>query len=191
MGSAKHRGTMTIADLVAEYPFDIEPPSAANVPARWWYFEVLGIKVCCYNFRWRQQAIAHHDLHHIVTGYPCSLAGEVQVAAWEFAAGRYPNIFANLFCLPLITCGLITMPKQLWTAFKRGRQSHSLFNTAITPALLNSKLSDVLAETRRSVGPSRRRHDIAAFFGLVSLSLLTTVAPVLLLALAANLAISA
>ena len=181
---------MTIADLVAEYPFEMKPPSAASVPARWWYFEVLGLKVYCYNFKWRQQAIAHHDLHHVVTGYPCSLAGEVQVAAWEFAAGRYPNMFANLFCLPLIACGLVAMPRRLWTAFKRGRQSHSLFNTAITPALLNSKLSDVLAQTKRGVSPSPRRHDIAAFCGLVSLSLLITVSPVLLLALAAAQAIS-
>lgn len=191
MGLAKHRETMTIADLVADYPFEIEPPAAAETPAKWWYFEVLGIKVYCYNFRWRQQAIAHHDLHHVVTGYPCTLAGEVQVAAWEFAAGRYPNLCANLFCLPLITCGIIAMPKRLWTAFRRGQQSHSLFSTAITPTLLNSKLSDVLARTRRRVAPSPRRHDIAAFCGLVSLSLLTTLLPVLLLALAVRQAISA
>lgn len=191
MSLAKHRETMTIAELVADYPFEIEPPRAAAVHDTWWYFEVLGIKVYCYNFRWRQQAIAHHDLHHIVTGYPCSLAGEVQVAAWEFAAGRYPNLCANLFCLPLIACGMITMPGRLWTAFSRGRQSHSLFNTAITPALLNSKLSDVRARTRRSVALSRTRHDIAAFSGLVSLSLLITVLPVVLLALAVKQAISA
>ncbi|MEM7636353.1 MAG: hypothetical protein AAF299_17435 [Pseudomonadota bacterium] len=191
MGLAKHRETMTIADLVADYPFDIELSTTAETPAKWWHFEVLGIKVYCYNFQWRQQAIAHHDLHHIVTGYPCTLAGEVQVAAWEFAAGRYPNLCANLFCLPLITCGIIAMPKRLWTAFRRGRQSHSLFNAAITPTLLNSKLSDVLVRTRRRVAPSPRRHDIAAFCGLVSLSLLVTVMPVLLLALAARQLISA
>lgn len=100
-------------------------------------------------------------------------------------------MFANLFCLPLIACGLITMPKRLWAAFKRGRRSRSLFDTPITPALLNSRLSDVLAATQRPLIPVRKRYDLAAFCGLASLSLLTMALPGLLIALAAGHAMSA
>lgn len=88
MNLAKQRENRTIMELAAEYPFELTPPNSVPAPESWWHFEVLGVRIYCYNFNWRRQAIAHHDLHHIVTGYPCSLAGEVQVAAWEFAAGR-------------------------------------------------------------------------------------------------------
>jgi hypothetical protein len=51
--------------------------------------------------KWRRDAITRHDLHHILTGYSCTMTREMQMAAWEFAAGRYRHWAATLFCLPL------------------------------------------------------------------------------------------
>ena len=44
------------------------------------------------NWKWRRDAITRHDLHHILTGYSCTMTGEMQMAAWEFAAGRYRQL---------------------------------------------------------------------------------------------------
>lgn len=33
---------------------------------------------------WRKKAVPYHDLHHVLTGYPFSPAGEFEMAAWEF-----------------------------------------------------------------------------------------------------------
>jgi hypothetical protein len=62
------------------------------------------------NFRWRRKAILAHDLHHVLTGYPCTMRGECQMAAWEFGAGRMPHWGATMFCFPLVLVGLFWAP---------------------------------------------------------------------------------
>lgn len=169
-----------VADEAKRLSLDIKVSSHKSAPEKWWFFEVLGFKIYCYNFEWRRNAIDHHDLHHIVTGYPCTLEGEVQVAAWEFAAGRYPNIFSNLFCLPLITVGIFTMPRKLWAAFKYGMQSQSLYNTPITEELLNSKLTEIRARIMKPAHSQSKKHAALAFIALVSLALLPLIVIILL-----------
>ena len=80
------------------------------------------------NFAWRQRAIAAHDLHHLMTGYPMTMRGEFQLAAWEFAAGRYPHWGATLFCAPLILLGFIWSPARMMAALRAGRHSKSLYS---------------------------------------------------------------
>jgi hypothetical protein len=94
---------------------------------KWRYFEVLGFRIYCYNFAWRKKVLAFHDLHHVVTGYPCTMRGEMQVATWEFAARRCPSLASNLFCLPLAAAGVVLMPRRMVRAYRLGRRSRSLF----------------------------------------------------------------
>jgi hypothetical protein len=79
------------------------------------------------NFAWRRRALAAHDLHHLMTGYPMTMRGEFQLAAWEFGAGRYPHWGATLFCAPLILAGLIWSPVAIRRAWRSGRRSRSLY----------------------------------------------------------------
>lgn len=79
------------------------------------------------NFAWRRRAIDAHDVHHILTGYPCTCEGEVLVAAWEWGAGRFPHWGATLFCLPIVIAGLLFMPGPTLAAWRRGRLSRSLY----------------------------------------------------------------
>jgi hypothetical protein len=79
------------------------------------------------NFAWRRRALAAHDLHHLMTGYPMTMRGEFQLAAWEFGAGRYPHWGATFFCGPLILLGLLWSPPAMWRAFRSGRRSESLY----------------------------------------------------------------
>jgi hypothetical protein len=81
----------------------------------------------CRTFRWRQAAIDAHDRHHLITGYELTLTGEIQLAAWEWGAGRYPDWRATLFCSPLIVAGIAAMPVRTWRAFRRGRGCTSLY----------------------------------------------------------------
>ena len=41
--------------------------------------QIHGLKVPLPNFRWRREIIAVHDAHHLITGYPLSLEGELHV----------------------------------------------------------------------------------------------------------------
>ena len=79
------------------------------------------------NFAWRKHAIAAHDLHHLMTGYPMTMRGEFQMAAWEFGAGRYPHWGATLFCGPLLIIGFLWSPSRMVAAYKAGRCSTSLY----------------------------------------------------------------
>lgn len=80
------------------------------------------------NFAWRIKAIDAHDYHHILTGYSLTLSGEIQLAAWEWGAGRYPDWRATLFCAPLIVAGALAIPVRTLRAFRRGRGSQSLYH---------------------------------------------------------------
>ena len=92
------------------------------------------------NFAWRRQAILAHDLHHVLTDYPCTLGGECRMAAWEFGAGRMPHWGAALFCMPLVPLGLLWGPRRMLQAFLAGRRSHSLHESKAIDCLLAAPL---------------------------------------------------
>ncbi len=98
--------------------------------ARWWMVRADLVTFRLPNFAWRRRAIDAHDVHHLLTGYPCTVEGELLLAAWEFGAGRYPHWGATLFCAPLILAGLLLMPGRTWSAWRRGRRSRSLYRHA-------------------------------------------------------------
>lgn len=80
------------------------------------------------NFTWRRAAIRAHDLHHLMTGYPQTMRGEFQLAAWEFGAGRYPHWGATLFCSPLLIMGALWSPSRMVRAYRAGRKGRSLYS---------------------------------------------------------------
>lgn len=98
------------------------------------------------NFKWRRQAILAHDLHHLVTAYPCTLRGECQMAAWEFGAGQMPHWAARLFCLPLVLLGVVWSPRSIWQAFLSGRQSTSLHDAKLDRCALAAPFDSLHAE---------------------------------------------
>jgi hypothetical protein len=143
--------------------------------ARSWTCKVGPVTLRLPNFRWRRRAILRHDLHHVLTGYPCTLRGECQVAAWEFAAGRFPHPAATLFCLPLVALGTLWSPRALWSAFTAGRRSCSLYAVGDTGALLATPLGKMSAAARAEVSIA----DACAFALLVAQSCALVLAPVL------------
>jgi hypothetical protein len=62
-----------------------------------------------------------------MTGYPMTMRGEFQMAAWELGAGPYPDWGATLFCAPLLVAGLFWSPAKMARAFRLGRQTTSLY----------------------------------------------------------------
>ena len=92
-----------------------------------WTCPVGPVTLTLPNFSWRRRALRAHDLHHAMTGYPMTIRGEFQMAAWEFGAGRYPDWRATLFCAPLLFAGLFWSPSRMLTAYKAGRRSESLY----------------------------------------------------------------
>jgi len=110
----------TLSDAIADLrrSSGLDPASAS---ARNWSVVLGPMTLTLPNFHWRRRAIFVHDLHHILTGYPCTMRGEFQLAVWEFAAGRFPHVAATLFCLPLVAMGFLWSPRPIDRAAAVGR----------------------------------------------------------------------
>lgn len=176
-GRKKDSDELTVGDAVAGMPFGRDHFFAPESSSKWWYFRVLGLKIYCYNFNWRKRALFTHDLHHVVTGYPCTMKGEMQVATWEFAAGRFPNIFSNLFCLPLVAAGTLLIPRKTFKAFQSGQKSRSLFALNIGREVRNWPLEKLKALTVQDRAKRTFAFQILAFAALSGLSFLLVATP--------------
>jgi hypothetical protein len=121
----------------------------------WWTCRLGPLTLRLPNFHWRRAAILAHDLHHVVTGYPCGLRGEFQMAAWEFGAGPMPHWGAALFCLPLVVIGMLWSPRRIARAFRRGRRSRSLHGERLSDRLLDMRLETFVATRLSRDTPAR------------------------------------
>lgn len=143
------------------------------------------------NFAWRRRALPLHDLHHVLTGYPCTPVGEFEMAAWEFAAGRFPHPCATAFCLPLVGLGAVIAPRRTFAAFVRGRSSSTLYaRGCLGEAILNSDLARLKAALLPAGERPPTARDVFGFAALAALSLSWTAVPVLLVVVPAALLLS-
>ncbi len=92
------------------------------VPVKLWK---LTVKIP--NTDGRRKAVRIHDLHHVLTGYDTTLAGEAEIGAWELASGclRWPA--ATFLNLTILAIGLVMAPVRLARAWARGRQTRNLY----------------------------------------------------------------
>lgn len=144
---------------------------------RWSPIGCRDLKVYLPNFGWRKKALPYHDLHHIVTGYAFSPTGEFEISAWEFAAGRYPNLFTTLFCIPLVGLGALTVPRRTFAAFVRGRNSRTLYNGFDYSNLLSRTVGDVRNEILPKHEVTPTTNDYFAFASLVGRSVVVIMTP--------------
>jgi Coenzyme Q (ubiquinone) biosynthesis protein Coq4 len=171
----------TVGQTLQSLGLDADPFLSASQSGDWWFFEVFGLRLYCYNFEWRRRALAFHDLHHVVTDYPCTMKGEMQVATWEFAAGSFPNIFAKLFCLPLVALGAVLIPWKLFAAYRNGTRSKSLFAQQLDSDVTNMSTDSLKAITINQRPRRSLPQDLFGYAGLVALSALMYLLPLIVL----------
>jgi hypothetical protein len=148
------------------------------MPRASWTCRIGPIVLCLPNFGWRRKAIEAHDLHHVLTGYPCTMAGERRMAAWEFGAGRMPHWAASGFCLPLVLAGMFREPRTIFSAFAAGRLSHSLHELPASGALLTAPLAEARAGLARPPAAARPWSDRLRFAELLLRASLLLLAPI-------------
>jgi hypothetical protein len=133
------------------------------------------------NFAWRHAALARHDLHHALTGFPQTPAGEMQMAGWEFAAGRFPHAGATAFCLPLVGLGAIFLPRRTFAAFLRGRCGTSLYGLPPSSHVLALPIDELRARFAPTAPARPTVSHVLAYLRLVGLSFGLMLAPMVLL----------
>ena len=125
-------------------------PAATAAPT--WSVRIGPLTMRFSNYRWRRQTLAAHDLHHVLTGYSCTLRGEFEMAAWEAASGGFPNAGAAAVCGGLIVAGLIACPRRTLRAWRRGRASRNLHRAPLVATLLARPLPDLRRERAPNEG---------------------------------------
>jgi hypothetical protein len=173
--------SVTAAEVLRSHYASNGLPADGGLSATRWTFLKLGpVAIHLGNLQWRRRALQCHDLHHLLTGYPCDRAGELQIATWEFAAGRFPNTLSTLFCLPLVGIGAVGLPNRTFAAYVRGRRSKTLYALPLTPDLLASSVQELRRRLLPRVQPTATLGDFLGFLGLAGLSLALTATPILL-----------
>jgi hypothetical protein len=88
---------------------------------------LLGIRFSVPNTPRHRWAIRLHDLHHVATGFGTDFVGEVEVSAWESAAGlRRLGLYTGGIVLGLALAGLFTAPRRALRAYRASKRA-SLF----------------------------------------------------------------
>ena len=137
----------TLGEALAEFRKANGIPADADT-APFWTVRIAGVAVRLRNRPWRQKAVLAHDLHHVLTGYPCTLTGEFQMAAWEAASGGFPSWGARCMCTPLILAGLILAPRRIIAAFQLRRRTRNLHGQMIDETFLAMPLKYFAAPIR-------------------------------------------
>lgn len=156
------------------------PQDGGAQAQRWAPFGCRDLKVHLPNFKWRRRALPLHDLHHVITGYQFSPSGEFEMAAWEFAAGRYPHILSTLFCLPLVGIGAVVIPQRTFLAFTKGRRSKTLYAERDIDTLLDRTVRDTQLRCLPAGTVQAEFRDWVGFVALVVTSALVISSPLLL-----------
>lgn len=113
---------------------------------RWVRIAVLGLPLVNFpNTAGRVRALRRHDLHHVLTGYDTSWAGEGEIGAWELATGCRDLWAAWWLNASAALIGLFVAPRRVVRAFVRGCRERNLYDQELTDALLDERLGAVRA----------------------------------------------
>jgi hypothetical protein len=111
----------------------------------------------------RVKAVRYHDLHHVLTGYRTDFRGELEISAWEIAAGCKSMAAAWVLNLSGMGGGLLRCPKRSLAAFVRGRRHRTLYGEDYE-ALLDLTVAEARAKyAPTDVDVRPRASDIALF----------------------------
>lgn len=142
------------------------------------------------NAEGRRRAVRFHDLHHIATGYQTDWTGEVEIGAYEIAAGCGRFAWAWLLNFQALTLAPVVAPRRALRAFVRGRHARTLYRQGELyehgePS--EGLLDRSLGELRRTLGldrppPPATAGDVAAFCAWIAVGLTVHLAPLVLLA---------
>jgi hypothetical protein len=172
---------VTVEDALRQHYAASGLPADGGRFADTWTLKLEPLSLRLRNFEWRQRALQRHDVHHLLTGYACTPIGEMEMAAWEFAAGPFPSVLSTAFCLPLVAVGALIAPRRSFAAFARGRRSRTLYALPSSPDLASLALSTLRSDVVPAEPYSITFTDLALYGLLVASSAALLSAPLALL----------
>jgi hypothetical protein len=166
--------SLTMAEARAHYFEHNGIPADGGYSRRWVKVTRNRLPLYLLNTAPRRRAVPLHDLHHVLTEYDTSNAGEGEISAWELAAGTRPHWIALFLDLSGLAVGLMIAPRRTFRAFVRGRRSRSLYSEALTPELLSTPVGAVRERLPVAGGVPRASAVDVLIFGMAAVSGLAT-----------------
>ncbi|HEV7700759.1 MAG TPA: hypothetical protein VGO43_11065 [Pyrinomonadaceae bacterium] len=131
----------------------------------WIKVKVWRLPIWLPNTAGRVKAVKLHDLHHVLTEYPTTWAGEAEISAWEVGSGGLHHYWAGWWLdLMNVAQGLVVNPRGVYCGFMRGRSTRNLFDTEFNDEMLASLVGEYRHKLRleqREIRPGAS--DIASF----------------------------
>ena len=123
-------------------------PSDGGENDRWFRVRLGPITIPVPNPPARRRAVLFHDVNHILTAYNTVFSeGEVEIAAFECAAGCGRYGIAWFINITMFAIGLVINPRPVLRAWRRGRRSGSIYHMMLDRAALLAMPVDALRES--------------------------------------------
>jgi ubiquinone biosynthesis protein Coq4 len=120
---------------------------------RWVVLRTAGLPLLAFpNTRARVRAVRLHDLHHVLTGYDTSWAGEGEIGAWELGSGCADHWAAWYLNGCAAAIALCFAPRRVLAGFRRGRRERNLYREEFDDALLDETVAGMRA--RLGIAPA-------------------------------------
>lgn len=124
-------------------------PADGGYGDRWVKLKAFGRVVLAFpNTKARLRSVRLHDIHHVLTEYDTTWAGEAEIGAWELASGCADHYAAWVLNSGAVAVGLLIAPRRTWRAFVRGRRSGNLYRRDYAESLLERTVGELRAELR-------------------------------------------
>ncbi|MBS1914037.1 MAG: hypothetical protein JST22_18765 [Bacteroidetes bacterium] len=145
---------------------------------RWVKLKAGPIPIYFPNIPSRVVAARYHDLHHILTEYTATWAGEAEIGAWEVASGCGHHWPAWILNLSAMGVGMAIAPRRTYRAFIRGRSSGNLYTVPFDDALLCATVGSLRARLGLDRSPAAiHPGSIASFIAWMLAAIIITVLP--------------
>ncbi len=134
---------MTLGEAREEYFRRSGFPDDGGYAERWIKVKVWRIPIWLPNTVGRVRAVKLHDLHHILTEYPTTWAGEAEISAWEVGSGGLNKFWAGWWLdLMNVAQGIVVNPRGIYTGFMRGRRTRNLFSGEFDESMLDALVGE-------------------------------------------------
>ena len=142
-----YQDSETIANALAEY-YEINGlPAEGGGHDKWARYKIGPLLLTGYpNFGHRMDAIARHDVHHVINNFDTSSLGEGLIGAWELGSGCSKYWISWCMEPQALWWGIIFAPKQTYKNFIIGRNSKNLFTEENIERYLTKTVGELRSE---------------------------------------------
>ena len=156
---------LTVRDGRTQY-FSVNKLGDGGYTDRWIKFKVGPLPLFLPNTQARIRAVRFHDVHHVLTEYSTSWAGEAEISAWEIASDCAHNYVVWFINLQVMAIGLLLNPAGVYRAFVCGRHRTNLYRAELNDALFSTPIGELRQRLGLTTSPPRAEgNDRLAFVG--------------------------